>query len=58
MGSGVHDLDTGTSEPAWAEHARPRDDGLKPCDDGRAFNLTQNPGERKRHFQPFATIRI
>jgi hypothetical protein len=31
------DLDVCTSDPAWAEHARPNDEGPEPCDDGRGI---------------------
>lgn len=37
--SNVHDLDICTSDPAWAEHARPHDDGPDPCDDGRGIQF-------------------
>lgn len=34
-----HDLDVCTSDPAWAEHARPNNDGPEPCDDGRGIKF-------------------
>jgi hypothetical protein len=33
------DLDVCTSDPAWAEHARPNNDGPEPCDDGRGIQF-------------------
>ena len=33
------DLDTCTSDPAWAEHARPNETGPEPCDDGRGIQF-------------------
>lgn len=33
------DLDVCTSDPAWAEHARPNDEGPEPCDDGRGMQF-------------------
>lgn len=35
----AHNLDICTSDPAWAEHARPNDDGSAPCDDGRGIQF-------------------
>jgi len=37
--SNVYDLDICTSDPAWAEHARPNDEGPSPCDDGRGIKF-------------------
>jgi hypothetical protein len=37
--SSVKELDICTSDPSWAEHARPNDDGPEPCDDGRGINF-------------------
>lgn len=34
-----YNLDICTSDPAWAEHARPNDDGPDPCDDGRGIQF-------------------
>lgn len=42
MNSTAYDLDTCMSDPAWAEHARPNDDGPEPCDDGRGIQFEQN----------------
>lgn len=33
------DLDVCTSDPAWAEHARPNNEGPDPCDDGRGIEF-------------------
>lgn len=38
-GSETDDLDVCTSDPAWAEHARPNNDGPEPCDDGRGIQF-------------------
>ena len=35
----AEDLDVCTSDHAWAEHARPNDDGPEPCDDGRGIQF-------------------
>ncbi|WP_320039869.1 hypothetical protein [uncultured Desulfobacter sp.] len=35
----TYDLDTCTSDPGWAEHARPNDMGPEPCDDGRGIKF-------------------
>lgn len=37
----TYDLDTCTSDPAWAEHARPNDVGPEPCDDGRGIQFKE-----------------
>lgn len=37
--SHADDLDVCTSDPAWAEHARPNDEGPEPCDDGRGIQF-------------------
>jgi hypothetical protein len=37
--SNAADLDTCTSDHAWAEHARPNDEGPEPCDDGRGIQF-------------------
>lgn len=38
------DLDVCTSDPAWAEHARPNDGGPEPCDDGRGIQFEKRKG--------------
>lgn len=37
--SNENDLGICTSDPAWAEHARPNDEGPEPCDDGRGIEF-------------------
>ncbi|WP_035238973.1 hypothetical protein [Desulfobacter vibrioformis] len=32
-------IDICTSDPAWAEHARPNETGPEPCDDGRGIQF-------------------
>ncbi|WP_321492353.1 hypothetical protein [uncultured Desulfobacter sp.] len=38
------DLDVCTSDYAWAEHARPNDEGPEPCDDGRGIQFDKSKG--------------
>ncbi|WP_321416725.1 hypothetical protein [uncultured Desulfobacter sp.] len=42
--SQTDDLDVCTSDPAWAEHARPNNDGPEPCDDGRGIQFKKGKG--------------
>nr|WP_320192058.1 hypothetical protein [uncultured Desulfobacter sp.] len=37
----TYDLDICTSDPGWAEHARPNDMGPEPCDDGRGIQFKE-----------------
>jgi hypothetical protein len=46
-GSSLQDLDVCTSDPAWAEHARPNNDGPEPCDDGRGIQFESDSKRKK-----------